>query len=168
MIPDSFLLWSGRRFPEVYAAQSLLAAWHQLCVSVKVLDTRGHPPRLHDLRHSFAVNALQRWYSQGLDVQAKLPHLANYLGHVSPVSTHYYLQFTEELSQSASRRFPQRIAPLFTAGWHFFTRPQPPTLPPGLLPSSYPSFPPPAASPPTPPHATLSVHISLLPLLAGA
>ncbi len=116
MIPDSFLLWSGRRFPEVYAAQSLLAAWHQLCVSVKVLDTRGHPPRLHDLRHSFAVNALQRWYSQGLDVQAKLPHLANYLGHVSPVSTHYYLQFTEELSQSASRRFHQRIAPLFTAG----------------------------------------------------
>src|SRR5258707_8948697 len=150
MIPDSFLLWSGRRFPEVYAAQSLLAAWHQLCVSVKVLDTRGHPPRLHDLRHSFAVNALQRWYSQGLDVQAKLPHLANYLGHVSPVSTHYYLQFTEELSQSASRRFHQRIAPLFTAGSTFLNRPHPPNPPPPVIPSFPPSHPLPEPPAPTP------------------
>jgi integrase/recombinase XerD len=116
MTPQSFLLWSGRRFPEVYAAQSLRAAWQQLCVSATVLDANGHPPRLHDLRHSFAVNSLQRWYAQGLDVQAKLPHLATYLGHVSPVSTHYYLQFTADLRRSASRRFHQRFAPLFTAG----------------------------------------------------
>ena len=86
------------------------------CVSAKVLDANGHPPRLHDLRRSFAVNALQRWYAQGLDVQAKLPHLATYLGHVSPVSTHYYLQFTEELRHSASQWFHQRFASLFTAG----------------------------------------------------
>jgi site-specific recombinase XerD len=116
MTPQSFLLWSGRRFPEVYAAQSLRAAWQQLCVSAKVLDVNGHPPRLHDLRHSFAVNSLQRWYRQGVDVQAKLPHLATYLGHVSPVSTHYYLQFTADLRHSASRRFHQRFASLFTAG----------------------------------------------------
>jgi site-specific recombinase XerD len=116
MTPQSFLLWSGRRSPEVYAAESFRAAWHQLCVSAKVLDANGHPPRLHDLRHSFAVNALQRWYAQGLDVQAKLPHLATYLGHVSPVSTHYYLQFTAELRHSASQRFHQRFASLFTAG----------------------------------------------------
>jgi integrase/recombinase XerD len=116
MTPQSFLLWSGRRFPEVYAAESLRAAWHQLCVSAKVLNAAGHPPRLHDLRHSFAVNTLQRWYTQGLDVQAKLPHLTTYLGHVSPVSTHYYLQFTAELRLSASRRFHQRFASLFTAG----------------------------------------------------
>ncbi len=114
MTPDSFLLWSGRRFPEVYAAPSLMAAWHQLCVSAKVLGASGHPPRLHDLRHSFTVNALQRWYAQGLDVQTKLPHLATYLGHVSPVSTHYYLRFTPELRRSASQRFHQRFAPLFT------------------------------------------------------
>jgi len=116
MTPDSFLLWSGRRFPEVYAAQSLLPVWHQLCVSANVLDARGHPPRLHDLRHSFAVNVLQRWYTQGLNVQTKLPHLATYLGHVSPVSTHHYLQFTPELRQSASERFHQRFTPLFTVG----------------------------------------------------
>jgi integrase/recombinase XerD len=116
MSPESFLLWSGRRFPEVYAAQSLLAAWHQLCASTKVLDARGHPPRLHDLRHSFAANVLERWYAQGLDVQSKLPHLATYLGHVSPVSTHYYLQFTPELRQSASQRFHRRFAHFFAKG----------------------------------------------------
>ena len=69
---------------------------------------------MRHFRHSFSVNALQRWYAQGLDVQTKLPHLATYLGHVSPVSTHYYLQFTPELRQSASQRFHQRFAPLFT------------------------------------------------------
>jgi integrase/recombinase XerD len=41
MTPQSFLLWSGRRFPEVYAAQSLRAAWQQLCVSAKVLYARS-------------------------------------------------------------------------------------------------------------------------------
>ena len=116
MTPDSFLLWSGRCFPEVYAAQSLRTAWHQLCATAEVLRAWGHPPRLHDLRHSFAANVLNRWYTQGLDVQTKLPHLATYLGHVSPVSTHYYLQFTPELRQSAGERFHRRFARLFTVG----------------------------------------------------
>jgi integrase len=116
MTPDAFLLWSGHHSSEVYAANSLLSLWRRLCVGVKVLDAQGHPPRLHDLRHSFACNALQRWYRQGADVQTKLPHLAAYLGHVSAVSTYYYLQLTPELRQSASQRFHQRFSPLFTAG----------------------------------------------------
>ena len=116
MTSNAFLLWSGNHSPEVYAAYSLLSLWRRLCVSVKVLDAQGHPPRLHDLRHSFACHALQRWYTQGADVQTKLPHLATYLGHVSAVSTYYYLQLTPELRQSASQRFHQRFRPLFTAG----------------------------------------------------
>jgi hypothetical protein len=51
-----------------------------------------------------------------VDVQAKLPHLATYLGHVSAVSTHYYLKFTPELRQAASQRFHQYFAPLLTKG----------------------------------------------------
>jgi integrase len=51
MTSDAFLLWSGNHSPEVYAAYSLLSLWRRLCVSVKVLDAQGHPPRLHDLRH---------------------------------------------------------------------------------------------------------------------
>jgi integrase/recombinase XerD len=116
MTSDAFLLWSGNHSPEVYAAASLQGLWQRLCVSVKVLDAQGHPPRLHDLRHSFACQTLQRWYTQGVDVQTKLPHLATYLGHVNAASTYYYLQLTPELRQSASQRFHQRFTPLFTAG----------------------------------------------------
>jgi integrase/recombinase XerD len=114
MTPDSFLLWSGRHSPQVYAANSLVSLWRRLCVTVKVLDAHGHPPRLHDLRHGFACNALQRWYTQGVDVQTKLPHLATYLGHVSVASTYYYLQLTPELRQSASQRFHQHFGSLIT------------------------------------------------------
>ena len=63
-----------------------------------------------------AVNALQRWYEQGADVQARLSHLATYLGHVSAASTHYYLKLTPALREAASQRFHQRDAPLFTVG----------------------------------------------------
>ncbi len=116
MGPSAPLMWSPRPSSEVYAAESLGTVWHQVCVSTKLLNEQGHPPRLHDLRHSCAVLVLQQWYAQGADVQAKLPHLAAYLGHVSAVSTHYYLKLTPELRQAASRRFHQRFAPLFTHG----------------------------------------------------
>jgi integrase/recombinase XerD len=59
---------------------------------------------------------LQRWYSQGEDVQARLPHLAAYLGHVSPVSTHYYLHLTPELREAASQRFHKHFAAVFQKG----------------------------------------------------
>jgi integrase len=116
MRPEAFLMWSGYLWSEVYGSPHLLLVWHQLCASAHVFTAQGHPPRLHDLRHSFAVNALQRWYAQGADVQAKLLHLATYMGHVSPVSTHYYLKLTPELRQAASQRFHQRWASLFTVG----------------------------------------------------
>jgi len=85
-------------------------------MSARVLNAQDHPPRLHDLRHSCAVLVLQRWYAEGGEVQAKLPYLAAYLGHVSPVSTHYYLKLTPELRQAACQRFHQRFAPLFANG----------------------------------------------------
>ncbi len=113
---EAFLLWSGHRGSEVYQATNLTLVWQQLCLSVGVLKPQGHPPRLHDLRHSAAVNMLQRWYAQGADVQAKLPHLATYLGHVNAASAHYYLKLTPKLRQAASQRFHQRFAALFTVG----------------------------------------------------
>lgn len=105
--PDSPLIWSNRRPApaNVYCAEALAANWQQLCLAAGVLDGRGHPPRLHDLRHTFAVAALHRWYQQGVKVQAKLPHLATYLGHVCPVSTHHYLHLTPELREAANKRF---------------------------------------------------------------
>jgi len=65
----------------------------------------GQRPRLHDLRHSFAVHRLVSWYQQGKDVQDLLPDLAVYLGHVSLASTQQYLTLTPELLEHASVRF---------------------------------------------------------------
>jgi integrase/recombinase XerD len=70
--------------------------------------------RLHDLRHSFAVARLLAWYRDGGDVQARLPLLADYLGHVSLVSTQVYLEITPELLVEAAGRFsppPMRSCP---------------------------------------------------------
>ena len=57
----------------------------------------SRPPRLHDLRHSFIVRTLLRWYQAGADVEALLPRLSTYVGHVDPVSTYWYLQGAPEL-----------------------------------------------------------------------
>ncbi len=68
------------------------------------------PPRLHDLRHSFAVATLLRWYRQGIDPNCRLMHLATFLGHVDPNSTAVYLTITEGLLHQAAQRF-QVLAP---------------------------------------------------------
>lgn len=62
------------------------------------------PPRLHDLRHSFAVRTLVSWYSDGQDVQAKIPALSTYLGHREPASTYWYLSAAPELLALAAAR----------------------------------------------------------------
>ncbi len=65
----------------------------------------GPAPRIHDFRHTFAVHRLLKWYRQGLDVNALLPALATYMGHVDISSTHIYLQATPELFEEANKRF---------------------------------------------------------------
>ena len=62
-------------------------------------------PRLHDLRHSFAVHRLTAWYREGADVQRLLPVLSTYLGHSDLEGTKIYLSMTPELLQLASLRF---------------------------------------------------------------
>ncbi len=62
-------------------------------------------PRLHDLRHAFAVHRVIAWYREGADVQACLPLLATYLGHINLSGTQTYLSMTPELLGHASRRF---------------------------------------------------------------
>jgi integrase len=57
----------------------------------------GRAPRPHDLRHGFAVGTLLDWYRDGLDVQARLPLLSTWLGHVNPASTFWYLTAAPEL-----------------------------------------------------------------------
>ena len=69
-------------------------------------DRRG--PRLHDLRHRFAVETLLRWYRQGQPVDARLPVLSTYLGHTNVSGTYWYLSCTPELMVAAGRRVEKR------------------------------------------------------------
>jgi integrase/recombinase XerD len=62
------------------------------------------PPRLHDLRHTFAVRTLLGWYRTGQDVHAKIPSLSTYLGHREPASTYWYLSAAPELLALAAAR----------------------------------------------------------------
>ena len=70
------------------------------------LDTRRPIPRIHDLRHSFAVETLLGWHRSGVDVAARLPLLGAWLGHRHPASTYYYLQAAPELLALAALRLP--------------------------------------------------------------
>jgi site-specific recombinase XerD len=74
------------------------------------------PPRLHCLRHSFAVATLLRWYRSGIDPAARLNYLSAFLGHVNPTSTAVYLTITADLLEQASARFERFAAPLAKGG----------------------------------------------------
>lgn len=77
---------------------------------------RSCAPRLHDLRHSFAVATLLRWYRSGVNPADRLIHLSTFLGHVHPSSTAVYLTITAELLGEASGRFERFAAPVLFEG----------------------------------------------------
>jgi integrase/recombinase XerD len=95
-----------------YTGTGLSQGIHTLFDAAGVCNPEGRRPRIHDLRHSFALQALIRWYREGSDVQSKLPQLALYMGHVSIVSTAYYLRWVPTLARLASERFEQRFGDL--------------------------------------------------------
>jgi integrase/recombinase XerD len=112
--PDAALIWNLSWGGGAYSGTSLRRSLQPLLQKCRIATTKGKPPRIHDLRHSFAVNALLRWYRAGADVEAKLPLLATYLGHGSAVSTHYYLHFIEPLRTAASERFAKHYGALIS------------------------------------------------------
>ncbi len=109
---DTALIWNASRGGRAYSGTSLQLSLRPLLQECGIVTSKGRLPRIHDLRHSFAVNALLRWYRAGADVEAKLPLLATYLGHGSAVSTHYYLHFIEPLRTAASERFADHYGEL--------------------------------------------------------
>ncbi|QND44637.1 tyrosine-type recombinase/integrase (plasmid) [Rhizobium lusitanum] len=70
------------------------------------VGTRG--PRIHDLRHTYAVNTLLRWYESGDDVDRMLPVLSTYLGHTHTRDTYWYLSACPELMRHAADRLERR------------------------------------------------------------
>jgi len=63
------------------------------------------PPRIHDLRHTFACRRLLAWYQDGSEIHTKMPVLSTYLGHVKVTDTYWYLTAVPELMAIASARF---------------------------------------------------------------
>lgn len=76
--------------------------FRRVCQQAGVGATAPFAPRLHDLRHSLAVNTLLGWYRDGVDVHARLPVLSTYLGHLNPTYTYYYLSAAPELLAHAA------------------------------------------------------------------
>jgi integrase/recombinase XerD len=67
-----------------------------------------HGPRIHDMRHRFAVMTLLRWYRSGMAVERLLPVLSTYLGHSHVTGTYWYLSCTPELMAAAGKRLEAR------------------------------------------------------------
>lgn len=75
------------------------------------VEGRARRPCIHDLRHSFAVRRLLRWYDEGTDVEKKIFALSTYLGHAKVTDTYWYLSATPELLAITSRRFEHFAQP---------------------------------------------------------
>jgi integrase len=112
--PDAplFCTLTGRAYSGVLFRHRFIA----LCRTAGVRGSDGRCPRLHDMRHSFAVGALLRWYEADEDVQVQLPRLAMYMGHVSIASTAYYLRLMPAVMQRASERFARSCAHMVDGG----------------------------------------------------
>lgn len=95
-----------------YATGSIGNCGRKLLRSIGIKPAKGrHGPRIHDIRHSFAVHRIKRWYEEGANVQSLLPVLATYMGHKDIVSTQYYATVTVDILEHAGRRFERMCSP---------------------------------------------------------
>jgi integrase len=105
-----FLLDSGLR-PTDCAARYNFA---QVCQNIglrtqQALHKHGRGPRIHDLRHTFAVRTITEWYRKGLDPDREMLNLSTYLGHSEPEHTYWYIEAVPELLQLACQRAEQSL-----------------------------------------------------------
>ena len=104
LTPSFFLSEHGHRLTDC----SVRATFVKLSYRIGLRAPQDHSgPRLHDLRHGFAIRTLLHWYRAGVDVNQRLPQLATYLGHAHVSDTYWYLSASPELLQPAA----QRLAP---------------------------------------------------------
>jgi integrase/recombinase XerD len=83
--------------------QAVGQTFHRLAVRTG-LRTETKRPRVHDLRHSFAVRALVSWCRSGIDVETRMLVLSTYLGHVNPTDSYWYLSASPELIELVAER----------------------------------------------------------------
>jgi integrase len=111
--PETPLVWSNHLGGRAY--DSVTRNVRHLLKMAKIQKPDGQLPRIHDFRHSFAVNALLRWYKSGADVQSKLPFLSAYMGHVNISDTYHYLHLVEPLASQAATRFAKHYGAVLDA-----------------------------------------------------
>jgi integrase/recombinase XerD len=111
---DLPLLWHRYGEQKYYTSAGFWQIVHSLFEIADIRTTSGKLPRVHDLRHTFAVHALLRWYRDGVNVQAKLPILSTYMGHASVLNTQYYLRFIDDVASLASKRFEKHYSTIMT------------------------------------------------------
>ena len=93
---------------------ALRDSFHDILKRADIAQNGGRRPRIHDLRGTFAVHRLLRWYEQDANLEAKLPLLVTYLGHVSLNGSQRYLQLARDLLGEVTRRHQAHFGHLIT------------------------------------------------------
>jgi integrase len=99
--PSFFVTMRGTRMSTIHAEAVFVRLAHSVGIQPRSARTR---PRLKDLRHTFAINTLIGWYHDDLDIDARLPILSTWLGHIDPKSTYWYLSASPQLLALAADR----------------------------------------------------------------
>lgn len=102
--PALFVSSTGSRLSASTVSQTFRDLLRQTGIAQRA---PGRRPRIHDARHTFAVNTLLGWYRDRGNVQARLPLLSTWLGHTDPRHTYWYLQAAPELLALAAERLEQ-------------------------------------------------------------
>jgi integrase/recombinase XerD len=100
-----FVSDSGQRLTDCAARYNFAA----VCQSIGLRPTQkynrhGRGPRIHDLRHTFAVRTLLNWYRDRAEPGREMIKLTTYLGHANPANTYWYIEAIPELLELASKR----------------------------------------------------------------
>lgn len=105
-VPDAFFVSSeGGRISDCCARYNFAHVCQQIGLRKQQLYLRhGRGPRIHDLRHTFAVRTMLNWYRSGKDVGREMIKLTTWLGHTDPAHTYWYLEAVPELLELASAR----------------------------------------------------------------
>jgi len=100
-----FVTCDGHRLGDCGARYNFALVCQQIGLRQRQSQKRhGRGPRIHDLRHTFAVRTMLNWYRSGHDVGREMIKLTTWLGHASPANTYWYLEAVPELLELASAR----------------------------------------------------------------
>lgn len=106
-----FLMETGKRPTDCCARYNFAAVSQTLGLrEPQRFCKHGRGPRIHDLRHTFAVRTIIGWYRKGLDLDREMIKLSTYLGHAKPEHTYWYIEAVPELLQLASKRAERALA----------------------------------------------------------